>query len=345
MTVAGAPTVRWQTVDLPLRRPFRIARSTQESFEVVEVVLEAGGATGFGEATPDPRFGEDVGSVTAFLERAEALLGSDPFALEETLARLRGPGKDLAAVAAIDAALHDLCGKLAGLSVQQLLGVPSVGPATAFTISLDDPDEMAREAESALASGLRRLKLKLGGRDGRDADRVASVRAVTDAPLQVDANEAWEFAEALELIPGLSSLGVEFVEQPLPAGSPDGAELKQRSCLPIYVDEDCCVLEDVAACAERAHGINIKLAKAGGIREALRMVHAARALRLGVMIGCMGESSLAIAAACPVASLCDYVDLDGNLLIADDPWDGVELGSDGEQRPSGRPGLGVWRRA
>ena len=153
-------------------------------------------------------------------------------------------------------------------------------------------------------------------------------------------NEYWTLDEALDSIPQLSASGVEYVEQPLPAGDPDGPKLKRRSTLPVYVDEDCHTLPDVAGCAERAHGINIKLAKSGGLREAIRMVHAARALELGVMVGCMVESGLAIAPACAVASLSDHVDLDGNLLLAEDPWQGVEL-LDGVQLPSERPGLGM----
>jgi L-alanine-DL-glutamate epimerase-like enolase superfamily enzyme len=153
-------------------------------------------------------------------------------------------------------------------------------------------------------------------------------------------NEYWSLDEALDALPQLAELGVEYCEQPLPAGDSGGTELKAQSPIPIYVDEDCHRLGDVVACAERAHGINIKLAKSGGIREALRMAHTARALGLGVMLGCMVESGLGIAAAAHVASLCDHVDLDGNLLLADDPWPGVEfLG--GVQVPSDQPGLGV----
>jgi L-alanine-DL-glutamate epimerase-like enolase superfamily enzyme len=166
------------------------------------------------------------------------------------------------------------------------------------------------------------------------------VRGVTDVPLQVDVNEYWSFDEALDALPELQRLGVQYCEQPLPAGDPDGPELKRRSPLPIYVDEDCHTSADVADCAARAHGINIKLAKSGGIREAVRMAHAARALDLGVMLGCMVESGLGIAAACQVASLCDHVDLDGNLLLSHDPWPGVQL-VDGVQTPSAAPGLGV----
>jgi L-alanine-DL-glutamate epimerase-like enolase superfamily enzyme len=207
---------------------------------------------------------------------------------------------------------------------------------------LGDPDDMARRAERA-ARSFRRLKLKLGGGDGLDVERVRAVREATRLPLQVDVNEYWSLDEALEAIPQLAALGVEYVEQPLPAGDRDGPELKRRSSLPIYVDEDCHTLPDVAACVERGHGVNVKLAKSGGLREAIRMVHAARALGLGVMIGCMVESGLSIAPACPVASLCDHVDLDGNILLADDPWGGVDL-VDGVQLPSERPGLGVTQR-
>jgi L-alanine-DL-glutamate epimerase-like enolase superfamily enzyme len=197
---------------------------------------------------------------------------------------------------------------------------------------------MARRATRAV--DFTRLKLKLGAGDSLDLERVRAVREVTRAPLQVDVNEAWTFDEALDALPRLAELDVEYCEQPLPAGHPDGPRLKAASPIPIYVDEDCHRLSDVAACAERAHGINIKLAKSGGIREAVRMAHAARALDLGVMLGCMVESGLGIAAAAQIASLCTHVDLDGNILLAEDPWPGVEF-SEGIQWPSDQPGLGV----
>ena len=178
-------------------------------------------------------------------------------------------------------------------------------------------------------------------RDGLDVERVNAVRSVTDLPLQCDVNEAWTLDEALEYLPQMK---LEYCEQPLPAGDPDGAELKRRAPIPIYVDEDCHTLADVEECAEIAHGINIKLAKSGGIREAVRMAHAARALRLGVMLGCMVESGLGIAPGAHIASLMDHVDLDGNLLLRADPWPGVEL-VDGVQLPSTEPGLGVHAEA
>ena len=167
-----------------------------------------------------------------------------------------------------------------------------------------------------------------------------TMRGVSEVPVQVDVNEFWSLDEALEALPQLAELDVEYCEQPLPAGDSDGPELKRRSPLPIYVDEDCHTLGDVRDCAERAHGLTVKLAKAGGIREAVRMAHAGRALGLGLMLGCMNESGLAVAAGAQVASLFDHVDLDGNLLLAEDPWPGVEL-VDGVQLPADAPGLGV----
>jgi L-alanine-DL-glutamate epimerase-like enolase superfamily enzyme len=331
--------LRHRAVAVPLAQPFTISRETTVDAELVWVELRAGGASGFGEAAPEPRYGESVASAQAFLDGAGELVGDDPFALEEIQARLAERRGEQAAKSAIDAALHDLCGKLAGLPVWRLLGLPRTGPPTSWTIWLGDPDDMARRAE-AVDPSFRRLKLKLGARDGLDVDRVRAVRSVTGLPLMVDVNEYWELDEAIENVAALAGLGVEYVEQPLPAGDPGGARLRREAALPIYVDEDCHTLADVAACAERAHGINIKLAKSGGIREAVKMAAAARALGLGVMLGCMLESGLGIAAGAQIASLCDHVDLDGNLLLAADPWPGVDFRG-GVQIPAESPGLGV----
>jgi L-alanine-DL-glutamate epimerase-like enolase superfamily enzyme len=318
---------------LRLAETFTISRGSEDEAEVVQVEISHDGASGYGEAAPIARYEESADSALAWLEHV--VLGDDPFALDEIFGRL--PEGEQAARAAVDAALHDLQGKLTGLPVYRLLGVRPAGPPTSWTIWLGDPDDMARRTEKIAGRGFKRLKLKLGGFDGLDVERVRAVRGVTDLPLMCDANEAWTLDEALEIIP---QLDVEYCEQPLRAGDADGRVLKERSPVPIYVDEDCHTLADVAACAERAHGINVKLAKSGGIREAVRMAHAARALGLGVMLGCMIESGLGIAAGAQIASLMDHVDLDGNLLLADDPWPGVDF-VDGVQRPSDRPGLGV----
>jgi L-Ala-D/L-Glu epimerase len=322
-----------QIATLQLAETFVISRESQDIAEVVQVEVRHGDSSGFGEAAPIERYGESAASGLAWLGTVE--LGDDPWALNEIAGGL--PPGQYAARAAVDAALHDLQGKLTGLPVYKLLGLRAAGPPTSWTIWLGDPDDMARRAEAAAARGFKRLKLKLGGGDDEDLARVFAVRGVTDLPLQADVNEYWSLDEALEFLP---QMDLQYCEQPLPAGDPGGEELKRRSPVPIYLDEDCHTLGDVASCAERAHGINIKLAKSGGIREAVRMANAARALGLGVMLGCMVESGLGIAPGAHIASLCDHIDLDGNLLLANDPWPGIEF-VDGVQRPSDRPGLGV----
>ena len=330
--------VRAEIVRLELATTFVISRESQDWADVVHVTIGHKGHVGRGEAAPIERYGETAESALAFVERHGHLVGDDPFALEEVGVRLAALDGEQAGKCALDAALHDLQGKLLGVPVNRLLGLPRGGPPTSWTVWLGDPDDMARRAVEA-APRFRRLKLKLGGGDGLDVERVRAVRAATDRPLQVDVNEWWTVDEALDACGELATLGVEYVEQPLREGDRGGAELRRRSPLPIYVDEDCHTLADVAACREVAHGVNIKLAKSGGIREAIRMAHAARALGLGVMVGCMVESGLGIAAGCAVAPLCDHVDLDGNLLLARDPAPGPSF-VDGVQVASSEVGLG-----
>jgi len=330
-------------VRLQLAETFVIAREAADYADVVHVTLTHEGVNGHGEAAPVERYGESVQSALEFVDEHGGLVGDDPFALEDVGERLAAVSGEQAAKSALDAALHDLQGKLLGLPAHKLLGLPRAEPPTSWTIWLGDPDDMARRAEKA-GETYRRLKLKLGGGDGLDVERVHAVRGVTDLPLMVDVNEWWSLEEALDALPQLAEIGVEYCEQPLRAGDEGGRRLKDASPIPIYVDEDCHTLADVETCADIAHGINIKLAKSGGIREAIRMTHAARALRMGVMLGCMLESGLGIAAGCCVAPLCDHVDLDGNLLLLEDPWPGVEL-VDGVQVPSLEPGLGVSARA
>jgi L-alanine-DL-glutamate epimerase-like enolase superfamily enzyme len=322
---------------LELAETFVISRESQDTAEVVQVEVSHDGVSGFGEGAPIDRYGESAETALQYIEEFADALGEDPFALDEIEGRLEP--REWAARSAFDAALHDLHGKLTGVPVWKLLGLRQLGPPTSWTIWLGDPDDMGNRA-ARVADRFLRLKLKLGARDGRDVDRVRAVRETTEVPLQVDVNEYWTLDEALDALPQLAELGVEYCEQPLPAGDPDGPRLKAASPIPIYVDEDCHRLDSVAACAASAHGINIKLAKSGGIREAVRMAHAARALGLGVMLGCMIESGLGIAAAAQVAALCDHVDLDGNLLLAHDPWPGVEF-RDGIQVPADEAGLGV----
>jgi L-alanine-DL-glutamate epimerase-like enolase superfamily enzyme len=334
--------VEARIVRLQLAETFVISRETTDYADVVHVSITHDGVTGFGEGAPGERYGEEAAAALRFVDDHGHLVGDDPFALEDVGERLAVVSGEQAAKSALDAALHDLQGKLLGIPAHRLLGLPRAGPPTSWTVWLGDPDDMARRAVTASAS-YRRLKLKLGGGDGLDVERVRAVRSATDLPLMVDVNEWWTLDEALDALAQLADLGVEYCEQPLKAGDEGGRTLKQRSPIPIYVDEDCHTLADVESCGEIAHGINIKLAKSGGIREAIRMAHAARALRLGVMLGCMLESGLGIAAGCCVAPLCDHVDLDGNLLLREDPWPGVEL-RNGVQVPSLESGLGVSAR-
>jgi len=250
-------------VPLELAETFVISRGATDMEQVAQVELRHGEVSGFGEAAPVDYHGETAESALAYLEEHADLLGDDPFALDEIESRL--PPREWAARAALDAALHDLQGKLLGLPLWRLLGLRRVGPPTSWTIWLGDPDDMARRA--ANTTGFARLKLKLGGGDRLDVERVRAVRDVTDVPLQVDVNEGWSFDEARDALPQLGELGVQYCEQPLREGDPDGPRLKPLSPIPVYVDEDCHHLADVARCADRAHGINIKLAKSGGRQQ------------------------------------------------------------------------------
>jgi L-Ala-D/L-Glu epimerase len=325
-------------VTLELAETFVIARSASDEEHVVEVELTHDGVRGHGEAAPVDRYDESAASALAYVEEHAGLIGDDPFAVEEIMERL--PAEEFAARAAIDAALHDLQGKLTGQPVWRLLGLARSGPPTSWTIWLGDPDDMARRAEK-VGDRFKRLKLKLGAGDGLDVERVRAVRGVTTVPLQVDVNEGWDEAEVLDNLRQLEPLGVDYCEQPIAAADVmSNPELKSASPIPIYLDENIHTLADVADYTPFAHGINVKLAKSGGIHEAVRMVHAARALGLGCMLGCMVESGLGIAAGAHIGSLFDHVDLDGNILISHDPWPGVQL-VDGVQLPSEQPGLGV----
>jgi L-alanine-DL-glutamate epimerase-like enolase superfamily enzyme len=325
---------------LRLAETFTIARGSSDEEEVVGVEIEHAGTVGYGEAAPIERYDESPESACAFLERAEPLLGDDPFALERIEERLRRHPGEMAAKAALDAALHDLVGKLCGQPTWRLLGVDGRTPVTSFTIGIDSVDGTRSRAERAAAAGYRLLKVKVGGPE--DVARLEAIRDVTDLPIRVDANEGWTVEDARELLPLLARMEVELVEQPFPADDIDAFTAIRRldHGLPIVIDEGCHTLADVAAVARYADGINIKLAKSGGLREGLRMVAAARALGLRVMLGCMVESTAGIAAAAQMAPLCDHVDLDGHLLIADDPFAGLGL-ADGAIVLSHEPGLGV----
>jgi L-alanine-DL-glutamate epimerase-like enolase superfamily enzyme len=297
------------------------------------------GTIGFGEATPIYYRGETAESALAFLcDEAPALAGDDPFALEAIQRRLRARPGEQAAKAALDAALHDWIGKRLGQPVWRLLGLEPAAQPTSYTIAIDTLEGTRRRARRA--RGYRALKVKVGGAD--DLDRLRIVREESAAPLRVDANEGWTPDHAHALLPRLAELGVELLEQPFPADDRIAFDALHAVTHrpPVIVDEGCHDLHDVSRAAGYADGIVIKIAKAGGIREAIRMIHAARALGLRVLLGCMIESELGIAPAVHIASLVDWVDLDGHLLLADRPCHGLRF-RDGKVLPSHAPGLGV----
>ncbi len=239
----------------------------------------------------------------------------------------------------LDGALHDWIGKRLGVPLWRLLGLSPRAPHTSFTIGIDTVEGTRDRVRRALE--FRALKVKVGGAE--DLERLEAVRAeAPDATIRVDANEGWTLDAARDLMPELIRLGVEFVEQPFPAADTDSfnalKDLHPR--LPVILDEGCQNLADVGPAAAYADGVNVKLAKSGGVREAVRMIHAARALGLHVMLGCMVESQLGVAPAAAIASLADWVDLDGHLLLAEQPFTGLRF-EDGRVLPSAEPGLGV----
>lgn len=331
--------LRTTTASLALAEEFGIARGSRTTQSVVQLELEHDGIVGRGEAAPVYYRGESVESAAHFLTTtAPPLAGDDPFALEEIEERLEDVDGEAAGKAALDAALHDWIGRRLGVPVWRLLGLSPEAPPTSYTIGIDSLEGTRDRARRA--RGFRALKVKVGGAE--DLARLEAVRAESDAPLRVDANEGWTLESARELMPELVRLDVELVEQPFPADDLDSfrglREVTPR--LPVIVDEGCHDLRDVAPAAEYADGINVKLAKSGGVREAVRMIHAARALGLRVMLGCMVESQLGVAPAAAIASLADWVDLDGHLLLADEPFTGLRF-EDGRVLPGLGPGLGV----
>jgi L-alanine-DL-glutamate epimerase-like enolase superfamily enzyme len=324
---------------LALRETFTIATGSVDTDHVAVVTLEHDGITAYGEGAPVDYWGESAASVVdAAAAEGAALLGDDLYAVERISARLAAWDGPQGAKMALDGVLHDWLGKAMGQPVWRLLGTDRVTPPTSFTLGIDTVE--GTRGRVARATGFEVLKIKVGG--PADLERLEVIRAGTDARLRIDGNQGWDLDTAVELTPRLIEMGVEFVEQPFPVGDRDAFEayraLPQR--LPVLIDEGCKDLRDVAGIAEYADGIVIKLSKCGGIREAVRMVHAARALGLSIMVGCMIESELGIGQAAAMSSLVDYVDLDGHLLVSSQPFSGLGL-EDGRLVLADAPGLGV----
>ena len=324
----------FERVSLPLSDAFTISRGTQETAENVVVrIADDSGTTGVGAAAPSPHYGETAATVEAVLPDLLSVVESvgDPHARQRIERERREVVADNpAAHAAVDIALHDLAAKRLTVPLYGQWGLdPDAAPKTSFTIGLDATDRMREKAATAVDAGHDVLKLKLG--TDRDEAILTAVRdAAPEARLRVDANGAWTPKEAIRRIDTLETHGVEFVEQPVSADDPQGLRhVYERSPLPIAADESCVTLSDVPTVADRADIVNIKLMKCGGVGPARRLIHAARAHGLAVMLGCMIGSNAAIAAACHLAPLADYADLDGALLLESDPYEGVPIDGDG----------------
>ncbi|MFI8950114.1 mandelate racemase/muconate lactonizing enzyme family protein [Streptomyces sp. NPDC053750] len=335
-----------RTVRLTLAEPLRISRSTMTARDAVWLTVTHDGLEGHGEAVTSVYHGLD----TAALLRHLTAVDLDPFttpddALEALRdGRLAGADTPPAVTAAVESALLDLTGRLTGAPVHRLLGAPSAPvAATARTIGITAPRHAAAEARRLTAAGFQMLKIKAGADDPEeDVERVRVVRdAAPHARLLLDPNGAWTTARAEALLPRFAELGVEAVEQPLVPGDIEAlARLAARSPLPVIADEDAVTLEDARRLAGRVHGVNVKLAKCGGVHAALRIAEALEDSGTALMLGCLTASSLGLAPAVHLADRARWTDLDGHLLLAHDPWTGIG-GADGFVRASERPGLGV----
>ncbi|GCE05672.1 dipeptide epimerase [Dictyobacter aurantiacus] len=329
-------------IDLHLTTPFRISRGVQHTASNVVVEVKHEEAVGYGEAAPSKYYGESAETVMACIAMFAGNLGDDPFLIEEIMQRLDKVIRlNPAAKAAVDMAVYDIVGKMLGVPIYKLLGLnPAHTPRTSFTIGLDTPAEMARKA--LLAQDYPILKIKVGTR--HDIEILKAIRDVTSAVIRVDANAGWTPKEAIKNINAIAQYNIEFVEQPVPAHDLAGLKLVRDNVpLPIIADESCVSIEDLPRLSECVDGVNFKLMKNGGIAKVLKMIHVARAHNLRTMIGCMIESSLSITAAAHLTPLVDYADLDGQLLISDDPFSGVTV-ERGKLILPNRPGLGVGAR-
>lgn len=328
---------------LTTRHPFIIARGGKSEFRTVVVRLTDGdGMEGWGEAAGVAYYGETAETELAALDAYRAALPADPSDLEGAERGFEGVLKgNPGARAALSAALHDLAGKRMGVPVWKMWGLDAgKAPRSTFTIGIDTVEKMQAKVKEAAEYPI--LKIKLGS--ARDIEILRGLREVTDRELRVDANCGWSVKQALRMLPILEEFGVTVLEQPLDPRDLDGLEVVRRaSRLPVIADESCLVAADIPRLVGKVDGINIKLAKCGSLREAIRMIHVARAHGMMVMVGCMIESSLAITAAAHFTPLVDIVDLDGAALLARDPFVGATIVG-GQVRLPVAPGLGVTRR-
>lgn len=340
-TMPGRMTLSFEPYELRLRHAFNLARSQRTTTPGVQVQITCDGITGYGEASMPPYLGENVESVTSFLSKLDLSQFKDPFRIEDIHDYMESVAPDnRAAKASVDIALHDLTGKIMGQPWYKIWGLnPDKTPNTSFTISYDaDPEEMRRKIEETAPFKVVKVKMGLD----HDKEIVEALRRQTDVPICVDANQGWNDKEkALEMCHWLAERNCLFVEQPMDKlAIDDTAWLRERSPLPIIADEFLQRLPDVKRAAGAYDGINIKLMKSTGMHEAYQMACLARAMGMKVMLGCMTETSCATSAAAQLAPMVDWADLDGNLLIANDIFDGMKI-VDGKVTIPERPGIGV----
>jgi L-alanine-DL-glutamate epimerase-like enolase superfamily enzyme len=329
------PTLSYETLVMHLRHTFTIARSSEDIARTLVLHVSADGIDAVGESAPVDRYGENVDLVEHQLRQLD-LNGANLWHLDDVLSRI--PADQRGAMCAVDLALHDWVGKRLGIPVYGLLGLdPAKALQTSFTIGIDDVDTMMSKTREALHMPI--LKVKVGA--GNEVAVLEAMRSVYRGTIRVDANEAWTPEEAVSHLRELKRFELEFCEQPIAAGNPAGLRyVRENAGVPIMADEDCRTLEDLAPLFGCVDAINIKLVKCGGMREAVRMIHAARAMGMKIMLGCMIESSILCTAAAHLTPLLDYADVDGPLLVTDDPYEGALY--DGAQlRLPTAPGLGV----
>ena len=344
--IGSRMSLRFFPYELQLRHTFTVATSSRTTTQGVQVEIEYEGLTGYGEASMPPYLQKELGtleSVQAFLKRVQDIIGEfdDPFKLEEILARIDSMSEsDAAAKAAVDIALHDLVGKMLGAPWYKIWGFDAAkAPSTTFTIGIDTP-EVVRAKTKECAEKFNILKVKLG-RDN-DKEMIETIRSVTNLPIAIDANQGWKDKKyALDMIHWLNERGIVMIEQPMPKTQIDDiAWVTEHSPLPVFADESIQRLKDVAAQKGVFSGINIKLMKCTGMREAWKMLNLARSMDMKVMIGCMTETSCACSAAAQLSPAVDFADLDGNLLIANDRFRGMEVVG-GKITIPDLPGIGV----
>lgn len=337
----GVLNLSFRPYELQLKHAFNLARSSRKTTPDVQVQIEYDGIIGYGEASMPPYLGESVDSVSAFLSRLDMTQFSDPFRIEEIHEYLDSVAPDnRAAKASVDIALHDLIGKIMGQPWYKIWGLsPEKTPYTSFTIGIDKPDVVRMKVDEAKPYKVLKVKMGLDN----DKELVEIIRSQTDVPICVDANQGWSDKEkALEMCHWLSERNCLFVEQPMDKSMIDEtAWLRERSPLPIIADEFLQRLPDVRRAAGAYDGINIKLMKSTGLHEAYKMAVLAKALGMKVMLGCMTETSCGISAAAQLSPMADWADLDGNLLISNDLFDGVKIVNGKIALSPHKPGIGA----